>query len=128
MAEEAKTIRELNHVLAGLRTELRLYVAGFVIALGVFGYFGTQTMNKLDDVASKIDVMTGKLDTIAADTSEIKGNTSLTLQMPATPTEGAFEGWIGVKASEEKSLLSEEAAKRLQDAWIYLPSRLATGD
>jgi len=123
MADEFETLREVTHGIKGFRTEVRLYVAGFVFAFGVMGWVMSKGFDKIDNLEASNARMEALLSTLVSDSQQIKKNTSLASIAKPEPTADSFNGWIGVQAEKELDTVPALADDKYKDAWIYLPAK-----
>lgn len=97
MADEFETFREVSHGLKGLRSEVRLYVAGFAIALGFLAWGMSKGFDKLDNLEASNARMEALMERVATDTTAIKSATkTASLISPDTfgNVEDNFQGVI----------------------------------
>lgn len=101
MADEFETLREVTLGIKGLRTEVRLYVAGFVVALGVVGWGMSKGFDKLDALEASSARMEATLALIAADAAAIKSATKTASYIPPSKSSSGYTGIEGVVSPKD---------------------------
>ncbi|WP_425416513.1 hypothetical protein [Oricola indica] len=123
MADDLQTFREVTQSLRGVRVELRLYVAGFAIALGVLGWAMNKGFDKLDALEASNARIEGMMSTLVTDAKQIKENTALASADPLKPAADSFDGYVGVQTERlQADAVPALMEGKIKDGWVFLPA------